>query len=141
MKLHQNLEIKSLSSDKIVVVDRLGLNYRDFAYFAGITPNDNNMTAINDKFVEFLKSKGLAVGGIKSVKIPSKFKPVTQMYSKKRRIICETDGKVFDSIVEAAEYYHIPASSIGSTCSGRQMQTHGLDFRYVNSDGRYGARN
>ena len=51
--------------------------------------------------------------------------------SKKKKIICITDGKKFNSINEAAEYYTIPRRSISNVLTGTRNSVYGKKFIYA----------
>lgn len=55
--------------------------------------------------------------------------------AKKKKIICITDGKKFNSINEAAEYYGIGRRLISSVLSGSKKTTYGKVFVYDNERG------
>ena len=49
---------------------------------------------------------------------------------KKKKIICLTDNKKFDSVNEASEYYGIPRRSISNVLSGTRNRVYGKEFAY-----------
>lgn len=53
------------------------------------------------------------------------------------KIICINDGKVFDSMMDAANYYQISNKSICSVCKGKKISTHGLQFAYYEDGKEY----
>lgn len=50
----------------------------------------------------------------------------------RKRIVCVNDGKEFQSIKDAAEFYSVDSSSVAGVCKKKgRFSTHGLVFRYV----------
>lgn len=54
--------------------------------------------------------------------------------SKKKKIICVTDGNKFNSVNEASEFYNIPRRSISNVLSGTRKRVYGLIFKYDNKE-------
>ena len=52
-------------------------------------------------------------------------------YTRKKAVICLTDGKTFESSTDAAEYYKIPEDGISDCCRGTAGSTYGKQFQYV----------
>lgn len=51
-------------------------------------------------------------------------------YSGTKRVVCVTDGKVFDSLSSAASFYGVGNGKVSQVCSGKRNHTKGLVFRY-----------
>lgn len=52
-------------------------------------------------------------------------------FTRKKSVVCLTDGKTFDSAREAAEFYGIGEVGISDCCRGTAATTHGRTFQYV----------
>ena len=50
--------------------------------------------------------------------------------AKKKKIICLTDNKKFNSVNEASEYYGIPRRSISNVLTGTRNRVYGKEFAY-----------
>ena len=53
---------------------------------------------------------------------------------KKKKIICITDGRRFNSVNEASDFYNIPRRSISNVLTGTRKRVYGLQFEYDNKE-------
>lgn len=53
---------------------------------------------------------------------------------KKKKIICITDSRKFNSVNEASSFYNIPRRSISNVLSGARKRVYGLQFKYDNEE-------
>jgi len=50
--------------------------------------------------------------------------------SRSRKIICLNDMKIFNSMIETANYYNVRLDSLSDVCRGKYMKTKGYRFMY-----------
>lgn len=50
--------------------------------------------------------------------------------SRSRKIICLNDMKIFNSMIETANYYNVRSDSLSDVCRGKYMKTKGYKFMY-----------
>lgn len=53
------------------------------------------------------------------------------------KVICVNDGKIFDALSEAAEYYNISNKYISRVCKGERYSTNGLQFAHYEEGKKY----
>lgn len=51
-----------------------------------------------------------------------------------RKVICENDKNIFESLRSAARYYNLSAQGIGAVCLGHRRKIHGLVFSYFEGE-------
>lgn len=73
-------------------------------------------------------NNGMSKGHSEKSKIKMKS---SQRKNNGKRIICIENGKIYDSIIEAAEELNVDRSSIGHCCSGRYKTAKGYHFKYA----------
>jgi len=54
--------------------------------------------------------------------------------ARRKKVICVTDGIVYNSLTEAAERYQLTTGQISYHCSGDHRSRRGLKFRYLDGD-------
>ena len=95
-------------------------------------PNPNNYSMINHK--DEIKDNN-HVSNLEwcDSKYNNNYGTIKQRISeaKKKKIICITDGKRFNSVNEAAEFYGIGRRLISGVLSGSKKTTYGKTFRYL----------
>lgn len=50
--------------------------------------------------------------------------------SRSRKIICLNDMKIFNSMIETANYYGVRTDSLSNVCRGKYKKTKGYKFMY-----------
>lgn len=68
----------------------------------------------------------------KDLKLSSKYRQKEGQHGghKKKKVVCLTDGKIYDSIAEAASAYGIKYNNVSSVCAKRRKHTKKLIFEY-----------
>ena len=54
--------------------------------------------------------------------------------SNSRKVICETDKKIFESLCAASRFYNLSPQGIGKVCLGKRKSIKGLHFSYVTGE-------
>lgn len=54
--------------------------------------------------------------------------------SRRVRIICTTDGRIFDSVLDTCLYYGLSRGSINACLNGRGVSSHGMKFKYLDNE-------